>query len=158
MTTLSDQCTSTGNDVDISMLNTEEFFAYSSYRASSPLPPQLSFEEELEQRPDNDFYRLLRKVEAEKSAKLKRKAEDLGFASWEEKESHDREKKRKRLEDYVREHGHPPPQRVYTKEEEAALKLQAERSLALDIKSKLGPGLHCDCEGSCALLTSFLTS
>ena len=111
---------------------------------STPLRHQ-SFSEELEQRPDDHLWNLFRKIEAEKRAESKRKAEALGFASWEEKERHDKEERRKRLEDYIREHGHPPPPRVYTAEEEEELRLQNERSLEFE-RAKRGP--DCDCEGS----------
>lgn len=111
---------------------------------STPLPRR-SYSEELEQRPDDHFWNLLRKYDAENRAESRRKAEALGFASWEEKERHDREEHRKWLEDYIREHGHPPPPRVYTAEEEEELRLQNERSLELE-RAKRGP--DCDCERS----------
>ena len=112
---------------------------------STPLPRR-SYSEELEQQPDDDYWNLCRRIHADIRAENNRKAEALGFASWEEKESHDEEENRKWLEDYIREHGHPPPSPVYTEEEEAALKLQYERSLELE-RAKLGPE-PCNCEGS----------
>ena len=111
---------------------------------STPLPHR-SFSEELEQRPDDHIWNLFRKIEAENRAESKRKAEALGFASWEEKERHDKEEHRKRLDDYIRDHGRPPPSRVYTAEEEEELRLQNERSLELE-RAKREP--DCDCEGS----------
>ena len=111
---------------------------------STPLP-QRSYSEELEQQPDDDYWNLCRKIHADIRAENDRKLKAFGFASWEEKERHDAEEHRKWLEDYIREHGHPPPPRVYTEEEEEALKLQYERSLELE-RAKRGP--DCDCERS----------
>ena len=111
---------------------------------STPLPRR-SYSEELEQQPDDDYWNTCRRIHAEMRAENERKLKALGFASWEEKERHDKEKHRKWLEDYIREHGHPPPPRVYTEEEEKALKLQYERSLELE-RAKRGP--DCDCERS----------
>ncbi len=102
--------------------------------------PQLSFEEELEQCPDNEFYRLLRKHDAQLRAEAQKKAEALGFSSWEEKERHEEEETRKWREEYVKEHGHSPSARILTEEEQIAQDLQCQRSF----KPEPEP---CDCEG-----------
>ena len=49
-------------------------------------------EESLKTRPDNAFYRALRKSIADQRAECQREAEALGFPSWEAKERHDRAK------------------------------------------------------------------
>ena len=69
-------------------------------------------EEKLKNRPDTAFYRSLRRAVADKRAECQREAEALGFSSWEAKERHDWEKRRKRLEEHFKERGHlpqPPP-------------------------------------------------
>lgn len=102
--------------------------------------PQLSYEEELKQRPDNEFYRALRKVEADVRATSKRAVEALGFSSWEEKGRHDREEERKWLEEYIKQHGHSPPPPILTEEQKIALELQCQRSSVLEREP-------CECEG-----------
>lgn len=105
---------------------------------STPLP-QRSFEEKLEQYPDDDFYRSLRESMAQVRAESQRKVEALGFSSWKEKESHDVEERRKWLKEYVKEHGHSPPPPVITEDQRIAAELQYQRS----VKPKPVP---CDCE------------
>lgn len=107
---------------------------------STPLPPP-NYEEELKQCPDDAFYRLLRKLDAEKRDKKQKEAEALGFSSWDEKERHEEEERRKWLEDYINEHGHSPPPPILTEEQMAALELQYQRSAEVE-------RVPCNCESS----------
>lgn len=115
------------------------------FAAPSPLlpVPRLSNEELHKQNPDNKFYRTLYEIDAKRKAERQKELEALGFSSWEEKKRHDEEERRKWLEDYVKEHGHSPPPRIYTDKEKFDLELQNKRSLA----DKLAL-VRCDCEGA----------
>ena len=107
---------------------------------STPLPRR-SFEEDSKRYPDNEVYRLLRKFDAEKRDKKQKEAEALGFSSWDEKERHEEEERRKWLEDYITEHGHSPPPPILTEEQMAALELQYQRSAEVE-------RVPCNCESS----------
>ena len=99
-------------------------------------------EEELKDRPDNAFYRLLRKVTADMRAECQREAEALGFPSWEAKERHDREESRKWLEEYVKEHGHLPQPPTVTEEQRAIFERRQERQREAE-RELLEPRCHC---------------
>ena len=99
-------------------------------------------EDELKDRPDNAFYRLLRKVTADMRAEAQREAEALGFPSWEAKERHDKEEGRKWLEEYVKEHGHSPQLPTVTEEQRTAFERRQERQREAE-RELLEPPCHC---------------
>ena len=99
-------------------------------------------EDRLKDRPDNAFYRLLRKARADMRAEAQREAEALGFPSWEAKERHDKEEGRKWLEGYVKEHGHSPPLPTVTEETRIAFERRQERQREAE-RELLEPPCHC---------------
>ena len=101
-------------------------------------------EDRLKNRPDNAFYRLLRKVTSDMRAKAQKEAEALGFPSWEAKERHDKEEGRKRLEEYVEEHGHLPQPPPVTEETRIAFERRQERQREAE-RELLEP--RCNCMG-----------
>ena len=99
-------------------------------------------EEELKDCPDTTFYRALRKFRADKRAECQREAEALGFPSWEAKQSHDRKERRKRCEEYVKEHGHLPRAPTVTEEQETTFELREKRQREAERKF-LESRCHC---------------
>ena len=118
---------------------------WNCFEAEDALLNEWSFEaeeERLKSRPDDAFYRGLRQDLADRRAECQREAEALGFPSWEAMERHDREESRKRLKEYVMEHGHLPQPPTMTPEQRVIFERKQERQREAE-RELLKPRCHC---------------